>query len=135
MTENTHLVVDGELREICKEIPTSLASVATFISAAHLLVWERLSGKGLSDNRLKLIELYLAAHFAAITYPVASFEAAGKVQESLQYKVDKGLEFTKYGQQAMMFDTSGTLRRTKAMSIEWLGLREVAVENSDVNYN
>lgn len=128
MTESTVLVTDAEVKGICREIP-SKESAVTFINAAHVMVWERLEGKGLSENRLKLIELYLAAHFAAITFPVASFEAAGKVQESLQYKVDLGLDYTKYGQQAQLFDSSGTLKKKFSASITWLGLHEVSVDS------
>ena len=54
-------------------------------------------------DRLALIELYLQRTFAALTYPVTASEGiGGKVNESFQYKGGLGLNFTKYGQQALL---------------------------------
>ena len=89
------------------------AAVAEFIAAAELVVSEDLKGKGLSDARLELITKYLAAHFA-----IVSLERGGltrqKVGESADsYKTgldsDQGFLLTRFGQQAVSLDTSGTL--------------------------
>jgi hypothetical protein len=119
MTEATPLVSDAELKSICSELD-STAVTTLFISSAHSIVWEYFgTSTAYTAARLKLIELYLAAHFAAITNPVSSFEGVGKVQQSVQYKVGLGLQFTKYGQQAQML-SGGTLLGKK-ISITWLG--------------
>lgn len=107
---NTPLVTDAEVRTICSELPTT-TNATTFINVAHITMCEVfLTVTTVSDARLKLIQLYLASHFAAVSNPVTSFEGTGKLQESAQFKVDLGLNFTKYGQQAIALDTSGTLR-------------------------
>lgn len=119
MTEATPLVTDAELKSICEELDAA-AVTTLFISSAHSIVWEYFgTSTKYTAARLKLIELYLAAHFAAITNPVSSFEGVGKVQQSVQYKVGLGLQFTKYGQQAQML-SGGTLLGKK-ISITWLG--------------
>ena len=119
MTEATPLVSDAELKSICSELD-STAITTLFISSAHSIVWEYFgTSTKYTAARLKLIELYLAAHFAAITNPVSSFEGVGKVQQSVQYKVGLGLQYTKYGQQAQML-SGGTLLGKK-ISITWLG--------------
>lgn len=128
MTEETPLVLDAEVKAVCAELDAD-ASTTTFITTAHIFVYESLSDKGMSETRLKQIELYLASHFAAITNPVASFESVGKVQESLQYKVDVGLRFTKYGQQAIALDSSGTLSsmsdgKIRQAGMDWLGMTD-----------
>jgi hypothetical protein len=119
MTEGTPLISDAELKSICNELD-STAVTTLFISSAHSIVWEYFgTSTAYTAARLKLIELYLAAHFAAITNPVSSFEGVGKVQQSVQYKVGLGLQYTKYGQQAQML-SGGTLLGKK-ISITWLG--------------
>lgn len=119
MTANVPLITDAELKAICTEIPSTDVTTM-FINSAHLIVWEYYgTSTKYTEARLKLIELYLAAHFAAITNPVASFEGVGKVQQSLQYKVGLGLNFTKYGQQALLLSNGELLG--KRISITWLG--------------
>lgn len=108
--ENTPLVSSAEVHQICTELPSS-TSADVFINVAHITMCQTFASvTSVSDSRLKLIELYLASHFAAVSNPVASFEGTGKLQESAQFKVDLGFNFTKYGQQAIALDTSGTLR-------------------------
>lgn len=90
-----------------------LASIAPHLSAAELVVSEDLAVSGLTPERKELIVNFLAAHFAVI-----SFERGGltrqKVGESTDtYKEgsnsDRGYLMTRFGQQAVALDTSGTL--------------------------
>lgn len=80
-----------------------------------------------SEPRLALIETWLAAHFYAIRDPRTSFEQAGSVNARYEGKTDLGLNFTRYGQQAMLLDTYGNLKRLNENkklikpSISWLG--------------
>jgi hypothetical protein len=121
MTKATPLVTEVDLRKICAEITDEEdAPVDIFIASAHTMVYDYLINAEFSTERLTLIELYLAAHFAALTYPVAASEGiGGKVNESFQYKVGTGLSFTKYGQQALTL--SSGLLANKRISISWLG--------------
>lgn len=119
MTEDTVLVTDAELKAICTEIDAS-ADTTFFIASAHSIIYEYYgSSTRFTETRLKLIELYLAAHFAAITNPSVAFEGIGKLQQSFQYKIGLGLENTKYGQQALLLSGNTLLR--KKISISWLG--------------
>jgi hypothetical protein len=105
----TPLATAAELRKRYDGIP-STDDCSAFIADAHAIIVDDLGDKGHTQARFTLIEIYLALHFAAIMYPVPSFEGAKNVQESAQYKVDMGLNFTKFGQQAILLDTSGTLK-------------------------
>lgn len=92
-----------------------------FINAATLIVNEEVIPKftaniSLSPARLDLITLYLAAHFAAITD-----QSGGRVRSKVgdteedyipisSYREPlQGFRMTRYGQQAMVFDTTGAL--------------------------
>lgn len=127
MTETGYLVTSAEVHTLYPDMDANV-SADPFIVTAHMLVYENLDGKGLSDTRLKQIEMYLAAHFSAVSHGVPSFEAAGRVQESRQYKVDLGLKNTMFGQQAIALDTTGTLRGiangSKRVSMTWLGMTD-----------
>ncbi len=104
------LVTDSEVKTV---IDTS-RDTTPFITVADLLVTEELSDKGLSDARLKQIELYLAAHFTAITTEKGGlvYQKMGDSEEQYDFKsgTGYGLNLTRFGQQAMQLDTSGTLR-------------------------
>ena len=88
------------------------SDMTLFIEQANLLVDEELVGTGLSDNRLRIIELNLAAHFAVVaierggfTYQRAQSSGEGYVNDRSQVK----LSSTRFGQQAVAFDTTGIL--------------------------
>lgn len=89
------------------------ANVTAFITTAQLLFDEELSGKGLSADREKQIVIYLAAHFAILKLERGGL-ARGRLGEAEEtYKqpsdFDQGLKGTRYGQGAMLLDSSGTL--------------------------
>ena len=80
-----------------------------FLTMASLLVEEELDESGLSEARLKEIERNLAAHFYCMKDIRSTSEGAGGVSVSYAMSIGQGLAATLYGQQAMMFDTTGTL--------------------------
>lgn len=96
-------------------LPPGLAGndLTTFIDTAHLLVNEELASAGLSADRLKQIELYMAAHFAIVTLERGGLTRQ-KIGESEDFyqawtNAELGLQATRYGQQASMLDSSGKL--------------------------
>lgn len=108
-------VTPAELKVI---YPTSATdeTLQVFIDMANSVVDEELLNKGLSEDRLKMIELYLSAHFASM-----SLSAGGTVGGLKKRKVgdseeeyvtnaqNYGYMSSKYGQTAVLLDTSGTL--------------------------
>ncbi len=85
--------------------------VDPFIATSNLLVDESLVGQGLSDARLTQIELWLAAHFTAVAEERGALLASDKGDSEEEYglKVGEGLNMTRFGQQALLLDTTGIL--------------------------
>lgn len=86
--------------------------VAPFIADAGLIVSENLSGKGLSAGRLDLIHKYLAAHFVTLVEERGGLSRFKMGDASEEYAIQKGMGFaqTRYGQNALDLDTTGTLK-------------------------
>lgn len=126
MATRTNEDLVGEVIEVNAAI-----SVDPFILAASSLVdviaqaiaddpdsYPESSTEGMTwEERLELIETWLAAHFYAVRDPRRTQEGVGSVQEQFQSKVDLGLNVTHYGQQAMLLDTTGTLRAMATGSV------------------
>jgi hypothetical protein len=99
-------VTDCEIKSI---IETDLATLP-FAQSAHALVEDcDLAGKGLGESTLKLVELWLAAHFVAIRERQLQSEKMGDSADAYMGEVGKGLDATTYGQQAKVLDTTGAL--------------------------
>jgi len=93
------------------QIPSGM-NVTSQVETASLLVEETLASQGLTEARLKQIELYLAAHFVAINTEKGAIIRDSKGESRQDYAPNsygKGLQSTRYGQQAAMLDTSGLL--------------------------
>ena len=103
------------VEDLKKILPTEAKDddVSIFITNANLLVDEELLSQGVSESRLKLIELYLAAHFWIITSEKGGLtrQKIGDSEDFFQAwtNTEKGLQATRYGQQASMMDTTGKL--------------------------
>lgn len=84
-------------------------SFQTHIATAQIIIDENLEGKGLSENRLRLIATYLAAHFAFLVEGQIKAEKIG--DSSTTFNIESGQAFasTAQGQQAIALDTTGTL--------------------------
>lgn len=87
---------------------------AAFVTTIHIttaseLVTEKCVPSGYSDDRLQLIETWLAAHFCAIMQQISASETAGSVNQSFQYRLGLNLAVTMWGQQALILDTGGGL--------------------------
>lgn len=107
-------VTGSELKEILTTDKSDELLESQFITTANLFVDEFLSSVGLSDAILGRIELYIAAHFLAL-----SEEGGGLIvdhfgdstQRYADVFKDGGLKSTRFGQAAIMMDTSNTLEK------------------------
>jgi len=111
----TARVTTDEVKEI---IDTSISDLTPFITVASQQVDRIDTAGGLSAAVLKEIERWLSAHFVAIRDARSTKDAIGDSSHTYEGKTGMGLEFTRYGQQAKMLDTTGTLAK--------LGLRRAA---------
>jgi hypothetical protein len=81
------------------------------IDTANLYIDTHLSAAGHSTDILEKIELYLAAHFVALTEERGSLKGGkfGDASEFLSDVFSEGLRATRFGQTAITLDTSGIL--------------------------
>lgn len=98
-------VIDEEVKEI---LDTTI-DTTPFITTANLIVTEELGEASLSDDRMRQIELYLAAHLACLRDPRISQENIGDASNTYEGKTGMGLDRTSYGQMVRMLDSSGLL--------------------------
>lgn len=99
---------EAEVKEI---IDTDLTEeqVTPFLEDADLLVTDVCAGEGYSDDLMKRICCWLAAHFVAIRDPRIAKEKIGDADGTYQGKTGMGLQHTSYGQQVMILDHHGKL--------------------------
>ena len=101
-------VTDAEV----KEIITTEIDTTPHINNANTFVTEQLGSSGLSSAVLKMIELYVSAHLVGITIGEGNIKnkRIGESQKTYGTPIDmNGLKLTKYGETALILDTSGTL--------------------------
>ncbi len=94
------------------EIISTTQELLPFVELANRYVTGTLgSVSSLSNAQRKDIELYVSAHFAAITVERGAprFEQAGDSRVSWEVKVTAGLGASRYGKMALLLDTSKTL--------------------------
>lgn len=99
--------------EVEKIISTDLEDeqIDVFIETANLLVNEYLEGK-LSEALLTKIELWMTAHLiAAGPDPREKEFRIHDIQATFEGATGRGLEFSRYGQQVILLDSTGKLRQ------------------------
>lgn len=117
------MITAAALRQIV-DVPINKvdADLQPFLTAAALIRSEDLGSSGLSTARLDLIELQLAAHFATLTIEFGGIQAWDNGQANEKYKQiatsDKGYNSTRYGQQALALDSSGTLANASTSGLK-----------------
>lgn len=101
-------VTDSEV----KAVVDTARDTTPFIETANLLVNEVVvPNSDASADMLKQVELYLAAHFVAITQEKGNIteQQTGQARERYQNAAKEGIRLTRYGQMAITMDTSGAL--------------------------
>lgn len=84
--------------------------ITPYITTADVVVEERLDNKGLSDELLTQIKIFLAAHFLAITKErQLKGQKYGDASEFYQGMTKMDLDASFYGQTASWLDPTGTL--------------------------
>jgi hypothetical protein len=125
-----------EIIELDPEVVPDDAAMASFITVANELVTECCTGDAAptvayTDERLELIERYLAAHLYTNRDPRAVIEKVGPVGTTFQSRVDLGFDTSHYGQIAMRIDTNGGLAQLNEdmkkgkprVGVTWLGTK------------
>ena len=105
------LVTPQEVRAVIDTVPDSV-DLATFIETADLIVAEQVTDTTITAARLKQIELYLTAHFVAISRERGGLVAddTGESKAEFSDVYEAGFALTRFGQAAMQLDTSGVLK-------------------------
>ena len=108
----------------------ALPTLEPFMLAANLLTTRMASsaakvGYVHTTEEKKVIETWLSAHFYVMSDQNYSVKSTGGASATFQGHTRMHLDASKYGQSAVMLDTSGTLRsmsRNGVIRIAWLGL-------------
>jgi hypothetical protein len=109
-------VSDGELRELVEARDGE--PLTPYTDDANVLVNETLDLPLFSDDRLRLIEKYLAAHLWVIAKEKGGLtsEKALDATNTYQKYSGTGLSATRFGQQVMVFDFTGALDKVLSYS-------------------
>lgn len=113
-------VTASEVKEIIQTTIEDSVLESNHIATASLMVDEHLLDIGLSAPMLARIELYLAAHFVALTEERGGLtrERLGDGDESLANVYSSGLNSTRYGQTALSLDSTGTLTQVAQTTLK-----------------
>lgn len=113
----------ADLRRIVVTLDSTITEteIAIYQRIAYNIVQDKLvplnsTSTRLTADRLEDIELYLAAHFAAVSQTRTSAERAGSIWINYMHKVGLNFNQTVYGQQALILDTTGTLAGMQRMA-------------------
>jgi hypothetical protein len=89
------------------------SDVSLFVEQANVVVDEELVGSGLTDARLRLVELNLAAHYATVAVERGglNLRRIGETEERYQATQADAVKLssTRFGQQAISLDPTGKL--------------------------
>lgn len=101
-----------EVRAVVRGTALDFADIDRLIVVANRLVTDVLSGKGMSDERLRDIELYISAHLVALTDQDAGMvtrKSVGETEAEYGGELGAGLAATRFGRMALDLDTSNAL--------------------------
>jgi len=102
-------VTDADVKGII-DVPAS-RDTSSIIDVANRYVDKYLLPEGLTEVELKDIELYLSAHFVALTVEHGGLvsEDVGDSSQSYANVYKSGIRSTRYGQMAISLDSTGKL--------------------------
>jgi hypothetical protein len=83
--------------------------ITPFLNAANGVVSDECLGVEYSDEKLRDIEMWLAAHFVCARDPQIAEEKIGDATWKFDGKTDLGLDSTRYGQRLKIIDSKKTL--------------------------
>lgn len=110
-------ITADDVRSVYSEIPPD-KDVSAAIAAASMLVQtsivDNACGDSYSEDQLKLILTWLAAHLWQVSNGVITSISAGSASESYQMSTDFFLKGTLHGQNAMLLDTNHCLAQLMA---------------------
>jgi len=86
--------------------------IDVFITQANLLVTRRLGSSGLDSSTLKEIERNVAAHLLTALDPQIESEKIGEASTKYAGRFGEFLRSTRYGQAALLLDTTGILAKS-----------------------
>lgn len=102
-------VTGAEVKEIIDTVLTA-DECTPFITAANLIINDRLTSSGFSSAYLKEIERWYSAHLVYIRDPQLKSEKIGDGKDDFNVpSTGKNLEGTPYGQQVLLLDTTGSM--------------------------
>lgn len=84
--------------------------ISAAINTAHELIDSQLTNKNIPTGLLTQIEVWLSAHFAAMNDPRVRSENVAGVSSTYEGTSGMGLQGSRYGQQAIALDYTGTLK-------------------------
>jgi len=105
-------VTVDEVRAIIETSLSDTIILDSMIDTANLYINTHLLGVGHTEEMLAKIELYLSAHFVAITEEGGTLQSSKMGDAEDEWETDyykAGLNSTRYGQAAITLDTSDTL--------------------------
>lgn len=100
----------SEVKNIITTAKTA-AQVEYYITSANLIVTDNLSNVSYSAAKLKEIEIWISAHAVAMDDPEIAKEKVGQDTEATYSmgKLGEWLQRSRYGEMALLMDTSGKL--------------------------
>lgn len=102
-------VTQAEVEEL---LPTDIADITVFITAASMTIDDLLLNKGLTATQLKEIERWLSAHFLAMREEGGGIERHKIGDTEADYAgLGKNLRMTRFGVTALSLDTTGILAK------------------------
>lgn len=130
---------ESEVRGILLRISPNITNFEPYIKAANSVVTQHCSD--LDNATAAIVETWLAAHFLVMNDERIDSEGVRGISRSFQFKIDLGLNQSKYGQQALLLDYSGGLaqwqkdvvdgKTSRTGTINWLG-KEVTSTTTEV---
>lgn len=99
--------------EVKSIIDTALTAeqVRPFLETANTMVTNACAGYDHTTDELRLLEMWLAAHFVAVRDPRASEQTLGDATVKFEGQSGLNLNSTRYGQQVLILDRFGYFAR------------------------